>query len=200
MSRYLDSLLGTFGLFVVGFTLATPTDTFAQLPSTPSTPAVPVKVTNTPTVTVDNTASNPLPIAGTVQVAGTPTVVVANQPVSGTLYYEVLGVQISVNGSAVGAPGLPVPAGKRRIVTTVSARWACTAGHGALVQIFGNTGLFLPGQRAYTDSLGRDTYAMVSQVNISQGPGTQWVPIIESDGSTCLADIFVSGIEVPDRP
>jgi hypothetical protein len=135
-------------------------------------PTVPVRVTNTPTVTIEQ----------------------------GTLYYEVLGVQINVNGAVAGTPGVAVPAGKRRIITSVSARWACTAGHGALVQIFGDVTLFLPGQRAYTEAMGRDTYAMVSQVNIAQGPGTRWVPIIESDGSTCLADIFVSGIEIPDRP
>ena len=213
MSRCANGLLGVLGVCVVGFALAIPTDVFAQ---SPSTPAVPVKVTNAPTVTVGNLASNPVPIVGTVQVSGTPTVelagtptvaltgtptvVVANGPSAGFVYAEVLGVTINVNGGVAGPAGFAVPSGYRRIVTTVSARWACDTGRRALLQIFGNTGLFLPGRFAYTDSMGRDTYAMVTQVNILQLPGTQWVPIIESDGATCMADIFLSGVYIRDLP
>jgi hypothetical protein len=214
MSRYANGLLGVLVVCVVGFVLGIATHAFAQSPS--STSALPVKVTNTPTVTVNNPATNPVPVAGTVQVSGTPTVelagtptvaltgtpsvLIANPPSAGLVYAEVLGVTIDVNGGVAGEPGFAVPTGYRRIVTTVSARWFCDTGHRALLQIFGNTGLFLPGQFAYTDAMNRDTYAMVTPVNIVQTAGTRWVPIIESDGAYCFADIFLSGMYVRETP
>jgi hypothetical protein len=162
--------------------------------------SVPTTVTNTPAVTVANTPSVTIANTPAVTVSGTPTVTVANQPSAGTPYREVLGVQITGGGGVAGEPGLVVPAGKRRIVTTVSARWLCSHGSGALVQIFGEVGFFLPGNFLYTDAMGRDTYAMISQVNIMMSAGSQFVPIIESNGGICLADIFVTGHEVPEQP
>jgi hypothetical protein len=55
-------------------------------------------------------------------------------------------------------------------------------------------------QFAYNDSMGRSTYAMMSNLNFTMAPGSQMYPIIESDGSTCQADIFLSGVEVPEQP
>jgi hypothetical protein len=168
----------------------TPSVTVANTPS--------VTVANTPSVTIANTpsvtVSNPVQLAGPVEVSGT--VTVANQPSAGSPWWEVLGVTINVAGGVAGPPGSAVPPGKRRIITSISARWVCDSGHRALVQLFGNINLFLPGQYAYT-FFGRDTYSVVTQVNIMQDPGTQWVPIIEGDGGTCQADFFVSGVQVP---
>jgi len=151
-------------------------------------PAVPVSVVNTSAQAVPTTIVN------------TPTVNVANLPGGGTLYWEVLGVSINVPGGVAGTPGTVVPPGKRRIINTISARVVCPAGKSALLQVFGHVGIFLPTQFAYNDHMGRTAYAIVTSPNFVMPSGFQLTPIIESDGSDCQADIFLSGVEVPDQP
>jgi len=145
-------------------------------------------------------SANAAPPVQSVNVVNTPTVNVANLPGGGTLYQEVLGVSINGSGGVPGAPGSVVPAGKRRIITTISARVACPSGQGALVQVFANVGIFLPMQFAYTEGLGRATYAMSGQYNFIMPAGSQMTPIIESHGGLCQADIFLSGVEMSDQP
>jgi len=165
---------------------------------------VPTTITNTPAVTV----ANPVQVTGSVQVtntpsviiSGAPTVTVASLPSGGTPYFEGLSADITVNGAVPGTRGTVVPPGKRRIVSTVSARWVCTHGHGAVLQLFTNVGLFLPGRFEYTDAINRDAYVSLTKTNLIVPSGFKFIPIIESDGSTCHADIYVAGVEVPDSP
>jgi hypothetical protein len=216
-------------LFALGVVMMRPAAAFAQLPAIPTVPVKvtntpSVTVSGTPTVTVANTAVNPVPVTGTVQVTGlpavqisgtptvqlagassvsvtgTPDVRVVNQPGAGTIYSEVLFVNLTEPGSVAGAPGIPVPAGKRRIVTTVSAEWTCAPGHMAYIQLFANGSMFLPGQLAVRDAISNfDLYTSLSQVNYPMGPGQAWTPIMGGDGGHCLGNIFLSGLEV-DAP
>jgi hypothetical protein len=168
-----------------------------------------VNVANIPSVTLEgvpavNVASMPaVTLSGTpgVNVSNTPTVFVANQAGAsgGLAYHEVLSVNISTGGAAAGAQGAAVPAGRRRVVTTVSGRYYCTVGHGALLQLFtGETSLFLAGTFTYSNG-GSDVYGMVTQTNLVMEPGDRATPIIETDGNgaNCIAEIYLSGFEVP---
>jgi len=167
---------------IVACLLATPLFVSASAIAAP--PVQSVNVVNTPTVNI----------------GGTPTVNVANLPGGGTLYQEVLGVQFAGNGAVSGTPSSAVPAGKRRIITTISARYACPTGERAAVTVFAGIQVFLPMQFTYTDGLGRDNYHMSGNFNFVMPAGSQMFPIIEKNvGGLCLTDVFLSGVEV-DQP
>jgi hypothetical protein len=147
-------------------------------------------------VSVINTHSNPVPVT----IDNMPTVNVAHIPAGGTLYQEVLGVTINVAGAVPGLPGSAVPAGKRRIITMISARTACPTGHAALLYVSAPLLIALPTQFVYNDNMGRANHAMTITMNFIMPPGSQLTPISEGDGSSCLGDVFLSGVEVPDQP
>jgi hypothetical protein len=172
---------------------------------------VPTTITNTPAVTV----TNPVVIAGPVQVtgsvgltgaplviiSGTPTVTVANQPEIGQPVFDLVQAHGDSPGDVTGAFGNAVPAGKRRIVTMMSANMFCPVGKNAFAAVFSPTGqFFLPLQPLYTDTvLNKSVYVMTMQTNLTMLPGNQFYALVHSDGSGCLLTVTFSGTEVFDQ-
>jgi hypothetical protein len=145
-----------------------------------------VNVVNTPKV---NVLSMPA-----VTISGTPTVTVANQPGPGQLYNEVLGVNGS--GIIISPHGSVVPDGMRRTITHVSAHYACSTADGAVVRIHSSVGsIYLPGTLV---SPGR--WAMSSQLNVPQRPGSAFQLILETSAPNCDVTVFLAGVEVPEQP
>ena len=177
---------------------------------------VPTAITNNAAVTVTNGAGSPVPVSGQVQVSGsvgltgapavtisgTPTVTVANQPGVGQPVFDTVQVRGDSPGDVTGAFGIAVPAGKRRIVTMMSANMFCPVGKNAFAAVYAPTAqLFLPLQPLYVDTvLDKSVYAMTMQTNFTMMAGNQFYPLLHSDGSGCLLSVTFSGTEVLEQP
>jgi hypothetical protein len=178
--------------------------------------SVPVTVVNPSTNPVRTTVQGPVQVTGSVEVSslppvtisGTPSVTVTNQPGQGTIYSESFPLISTgaTGGSTLGAAGSTVPAGKRRIINTVSAVWTCDSGKRLQLDLILNRSagalgiLYVPGQFTYTLS-GRDTYVGSMAVNVAIPPGGSAQPNVETDfNSNCVVELFLFGVEVPDAP
>jgi len=166
---------------------------FVSVSAIAAPPTQSVNVVNTPDVNVVNTPTVNVASMPAVTIGGTPTVTVANQPGPGRLWNEVL--QLS-GGNSISPPGSVVPDGMRRTITHVSAEYSCSNGEGAKVRVHSSVGsIFLPGTQVLPGQ-----FAMTSQLNVPQRPGSAFQLSFETSASSCTVIVYLAGVEVPEQP